>query len=73
MKKIRFGNKIELTDLLITPVEEITVSGYSDQQGISIYASCEPVGIIIESTEKRWAIDINGKLVSPDTLISSAI
>lgn len=66
MKKKRLGNKIELSGLIITPVEEMTVSGHACQHGIGIYASCEPLGIIIESVEKSWGLDINGKLVNPD-------
>ena len=73
MKRKRLGKLIELSGMMITPVEELTVSGYSDQYGIGIYASCEPLGIIIESVEKRWGLDINGKRVNPDALISSNI
>ncbi len=70
MRKKIFGKKIALAGMTITLVEETTVSAQSSQHGISIYASCEPLGIIIESVEKSWALDINGESIDPGALKS---
>ncbi len=70
MKKKRLCKKIALAGMTITVVEEMTVSGHPSQHGMSIYASCEPLGIIIESVENRWGLDINGEAVNPDALFS---
>ena len=73
MKKKTVANKIELSKFTITPVLETSVSNHSSQYGLGFTGICQPLGIIIESMDKRWGLDINGKRVDPDTLISPAM
>lgn len=69
MKNIRLGRKIVLPGLIITPVEEITIESHPGKNSIGIYGTCEPLGIIIESAERRWGLDTNGNVVNPEVWI----
>jgi len=73
MNKIRCCNTIQIGDYSITAVEKTVISGNSNTQGLSITASADPMGIIIESNNARWAIDINGRTVPTDKLMQQDI
>ena len=64
MNRMRLGKKIEVLAFSITPVERIEVSVYSNRYGLGFYGECKPLGLLVESGDKRWAIDIKGDPVS---------
>ncbi len=70
MKDKRLGKKIYFSEFIITPVEQVEINGSHHRYGVTVFAECEPLGVIIESADKRWAIDINGRPISVDELIA---
>lgn len=69
MKKRRLGKKIELPGLMLIPVEEISTVGDHSQYGLSMSVAYFPVGLVIESADQRWAVDIEGEPVREEDLV----
>ncbi|MDH5219426.1 MAG: hypothetical protein OEX19_17100 [Gammaproteobacteria bacterium] len=69
MEKRRLGKKIELPGLTLIPVEQISIAGDHNKFGLSMFAECRPLGLIIESADQRWAIDIKGEPVREKELL----
>lgn len=70
MNNRRLGKKIELAGLTLIPVEELSIVGDHSQFGLSMFVEYRPLGLIIESADERWAIDIEGEPVSEEELFS---
>lgn len=70
MKTIRLGNNIQTGDFLITPVEQLSIFGKQNRHGVSLSASLEPKGIIINHNGVQWALDTNGKQIAISELTS---
>lgn len=65
MLKIRHGKMIELNDLCITPVEKMVIAAHKYQNGLMFHIEYEPLGVIVVTPERRWALDICGASIDP--------
>ena len=73
MEKRRLGKKIELPGLTLIPVEQISIVGDHIKFGLSMLAECRPLGVIIESADQRWAVNIKGELEREEELLAMNI
>ena len=60
MKEVQFSAPILIGDITIRPMERIRVDRTDTGTGFYFYACREPVGILIETPEHKWALDLEG-------------
>ncbi len=60
MKEVQFSAPILIGDITIRPMERIRVDHTDTGTGFYFYACREPVGILIETPEHKWALDPEG-------------
>lgn len=71
MKARRYGIPIAMNNYLIIPIEEVKISGFEMGNHIGVFAECSPLGVIIETANKRWAVNLSGKPMNLEKLIES--
>ena len=64
MKEARVGTPIILGQITIIPLEEVSLHHDFSGGGLFVYASKEPIGIVVGSPEGKYAIDIHGQHVA---------
>lgn len=71
MKDTLAGTPIHLDGMSIIPLELITYYHGRKGRGFLVYASKEPIGIVISSPKGKWAMDIEGNPVSLQAYIET--
>ena len=66
MKQVQFSAPILIGDITIRPMERVQVHRTDTGTGFYVYASREPVGILIETPERKWALDLEGAEIPLD-------
>lgn len=68
MIQVRVGKSREVAGIRITPIERICISADVVYDHVLVYVACEPVVIILQKGEHRWAVSIDGEAVGPEQL-----
>ena len=71
MNKVYKAEPIHIGELVITPVSIQSIFARQFTHGHFVYFSSSPLGIIVSSGEKEWAITVEGKVVSINELLDS--
>lgn len=61
MKEVRTGQPQSVNNMTIVPLEEITVSCKNDDRAPMFYFSKNPLGVVIATPQRKWAIGIEGE------------
>ena len=61
MKQVCVGRPVTVGDVTVVPLEEVTVYYHSKKARVLAYACKEPLGIIIGSSQGKWAVDACGE------------
>jgi len=69
MKQMQAGNPITVGDVKLVPLERIFMHHDNSKKGFFIYATKEPIGVVIISPHGRYATDINGESVPLETYL----
>lgn len=69
MKEKHADKAVAVGDITIIPLKEISVYYVNNPQAFSVYASSEPIGIVIDSPQGKWAIDMQGEQMPLETCI----
>lgn len=67
MKEVRIGQPLSVNNVTIIPLEEITVSYKNNHGALMFYVSKKPLGVVIATPQKKWAIGIEGETIDPET------
>ncbi len=68
MKEVQFSAPILIGDITIRPMVRIQVDRTDTDTGFYFYACREPVGILIETPEHKWALDLEGAEIPLDLI-----
>lgn len=68
MNKLRLGMPINIAEVMIIPVERVTISDHKMEQGVWLYGSKEIAALVIHTPYSIWAFDINGYELSVEKL-----
>jgi len=71
MKQVCVGRPVTVGEATIVPLEEVTVYYHSNRAGFLAYVCKEPLGIIISSSQGKWAVDICGEPMPLKTYIQT--
>ncbi len=66
MKEVQFSAPILIGDITIIAMERVQVHRTDTGTGFYFYASKEPVGILIETPDHKWALDLEGAEIPLD-------
>jgi hypothetical protein len=69
MKQMQAGNPITVGDVKLVALERIFMHHDNSKKGFFIYATKEPIGVVIISPHGRYATDINGESVPLETYL----
>lgn len=69
MKARHADTAVVIGEITIIPLKEINTYYVNNRDSLSVYASSEPIGIVINSRQGKWAIDVQGKQVPLETYI----
>ena len=69
MKEVRIAKTFIAGEIAIIPLERVGIRQYSAEEGFFVYVFKEPAGIVIDSPQGRWAIDVYGEQVPLETYI----
>lgn len=69
MKELHVTKPLKVGEIALIPLERISVRRHSAKERFLVYLSKEPAGIVIDSPQGRWAIDICGEQVPLETYI----
>lgn len=69
MKEVRAGRPIIVGEVTIIPLERVSVYHSGEKGRLLVRISKEPVGIVVSSPQGKWAVDIYGGQVPPETYI----
>ena len=69
MKERHTDTTVTVGEMTIIPLKEISMYYVNNTEILSVYASSEPIGIVIDSPQGKWAIDVHGEQVPLDTYI----
>jgi hypothetical protein len=69
MKKKCVGTPVTVGEITIIPMEEVNLYHDCNKDRLSIFTFKKPVGVVINSPQGKWAIDVYGQQVSMDTYI----
>lgn len=67
MREVRVGRPVTVGEMTIIPLETISVCHRSKRDRFAVYASKEPVGIVIRTPQSKYAFDIRGIQVPLET------
>lgn len=67
MKEISVETAVTIGETTIIPLVEISTYHNHEKGMLSVYVSKEPVGIVLSSPHRKWALDIEGREVSLET------
>ncbi|MCP4608281.1 MAG: hypothetical protein GY845_06170 [Planctomycetes bacterium] len=60
MREARVGQPITIGEITVVPLEIVMVFKVDNDSGHSLYFSLTPIGVALRTSQKRWAIDIDG-------------
>ena len=69
MEEVHVGRPVPVSGITIIPLEKVTVSHSNKKGRLSVYVSKEPVGVVVSSPQRKWAIDISGTQMPLETYI----
>ena len=69
MKRLYAGTPVVVGETTIFPLEQLATCHCSMKKGFFIYASREPFGLVISSSQGRWAVSLDGEDMPLETLI----
>ncbi|MFC2017984.1 hypothetical protein ACFLTQ_01610 [Chloroflexota bacterium] len=69
MKERHADSAVVIGEITIIPLKEINMYYVNNTDNLSVYVSSEPIGIVINSPQGKWAIDIQGNQVPLETYI----
>ena len=69
MKTRYTDTPITAGEMTIIPLKETDIYYVNNKDSLSFYVSNQPIGIVIDSPQGKWAIDINGEQVPLDNYI----
>ncbi len=69
MRRSRAGEPISVENLVIIPLEDVTVEKIESDRRLSIYASKSLLGVVIWSPHGLWGLDTQGKSVPVETYL----
>ena len=68
MNKLCLGTPRNIAELMIIPVERITISDHHMKQGVWLSGSKEIAALVIHIPNNSWAFDMNGHELSVEEL-----
>ena len=69
MKIVQARNPITVGNIKLIPLEQVIMLGDNSRKSFFIYATKEPIGVVIASPESQSAIDINGNSIPLETYL----
>ena len=69
MDKIHFAEELQIGNYLVTVVNKITLNGHSNTRGMAVSIESQPLGILVQETDKQWAINVHGQRMTKDVLL----
>ena len=63
------GQPINIGEMTLIPLERVMVSNIGGKGRFSLYASKKPIGIVFCTSQRRWAINMDGKQSVLETLL----
>jgi len=69
MRRSRAGEPISVENVVIVPLEDLTVEKIESDRRLSIYASKSLLGVVIWSPHGLWGLDTQGRSVPAETYL----
>jgi len=60
VKELRAGTPVAVGPMRIIPLERVRVGGSTGGGGLFLFGSKTPVGVVICTPERCWALDLDG-------------
>lgn len=63
MRQARVGQPVAIGEITVIPLENTMMFRVDNDSGHSLFFSRQVVGVALRTSQKRWAIDIDGNEV----------